>query len=153
MKRTGLRRRLCAALLILNLLFIWGNSALPGAVSARLSLWVQSFLFPHSAVLPAVGTGLLRKLAHFTEFACLGSLLCWRLGMAGCSRKNLILLPLFGGMTAACIDETVQIFIEGRGSSLVDVWIDTAGAAVGIGLMLTGHHIVHQMKMNRRTTK
>ena len=36
----------------------------------------------------------------------------------------------------ACIDECIQIFSPGRNPSLVDVGIDTAGAAVGVVLLL-----------------
>ena len=40
------RLRLCAALLIANLAFIWGNSMLPGEVSGAFSDWVKSLLLP-----------------------------------------------------------------------------------------------------------
>ena len=37
-----------------------------------------------------------------------------------------------GGLTAAFIDETIQLFVEGRGSSVADMWVDLAGAVIGI---------------------
>ena len=69
--------RICRAMLILNLCFIWGNSLLPGEVSGAFSDWVKELLMK---LLPmkenlSTGGGLLRKLAHFTEFAMLGLLL------------------------------------------------------------------------------
>ena len=41
---TDKRLRLCTALLIANLVFIWGNSLLPGEISGAFSDWVKSVL-------------------------------------------------------------------------------------------------------------
>ena len=144
MIRTEKRLRLCWALLVLNLCFIWGNSLLPGEVSGAFSDWVKALL---AAILPVgpdspMGGGLLRKLAHFTEFAALGMILSWLIGMLGKNR----LLPLLWGGAAACVDETIQRFVPDRGPSLRDVGIDTCGVAVGMILLLTGHYLVTRAK-------
>ena len=104
---------LCTGLIACCLCFIWGNSLMPGEVSAAFSDWVGEIL---EALLdmppqPSQGRGLLRKIAHFTEFAALGMLLTWRMGMQG---KPLWLAQLFGSL-AACVDETIQCFVPGRG--------------------------------------
>lgn len=147
MIRSKKRLRLCVCLLTLNLVFIWGNSLLPGGVSEAISRWVAKLLQAMTD-LPVntsqSGHGLLRKLAHFSEFACLGALLAWLAGMAGERGFHGWSLPLLGGMTAACVDETIQTMIPERGPSVLDVWIDTAGAAVGIGLLLLGHHLIRK---------
>ncbi len=44
MLRTEKRMRLCRCLLVLNLLFIWGNSMLPGSVSGAISQLVRDLL-------------------------------------------------------------------------------------------------------------
>ena len=143
MIRTQTRLRICWTLLILNLCFIWGNSLLPGEISGRISDWVKELL---SALLPGgtpgEGGGLLRKLAHFTEFACLGALLCWLMGML--QKHPALALSL--GMAAACVDETIQRFVPDRGPSLRDVGIDTCGCVVGMTLLLTGHHLLKRRK-------
>ena len=41
MIRTDKRLRICVTLLILILVFIWGNSLMPGTVSQAISNWVQ----------------------------------------------------------------------------------------------------------------
>lgn len=141
------RIRWCMCLLCLNLLFIWGNSMMPGEVSAQLSQTVGELignLLNLAPGEPESGHGLLRKLAHFSEFACLGMLLSWRLGMAGRRGRDLAALTLLGGLSAACVDETIQVFVEGRGSSLIDVWIDTGGAAVGMILLIIGHDLCNR---------
>ena len=147
MKRTDKRLRVCVALLICNLVFIWGNSLLPGEVSAAFSDWVKTLLanlFPGDG--PAhQGTGLLRKIAHFSEFCTLGMCLCWLFGMLG--RKKV--WPFFWGGLAACIDETIQCFVPDRGSSIRDVLLDSGGVLTGMLLLYLGHTILKKRKTNR----
>ena len=140
MKKTNRRLYLCVALIAINVLFIWGNSCLPGSVSGAISHWVRnvlSFLFPGGASDPDSGHGLVRKLAHFTEFACLGALFTWLFGML--SKPLLIALPC--GFLVACADETIQRFVPDRGPAFKDVLIDTSGVLVGIGLLILGYTI------------
>lgn len=136
MIRTQKRLRLCIALLIANLAFIWGNSLLPGEVSGALSQWLKELL-RFGGEDPSAGHGLLRKIAHFTEFACLGACLSWLFGML---RKQ-SWLPLLCGFLAACLDETIQVFVPDRGPAIWDVGIDTAGVCLGIAALLIGHSI------------
>lgn len=135
--------RLCTALIAVNLVFIWGNSLLPGDISGEISGWVKDVIL---AILNLSGTGaegghgLLRKLAHFSEFACLGALLCWRLGMKGETGKRLWQPVLLGVLLTACADETIQTMVPDRGPSVIDVWIDTCGGLTGMTALLAGHH-------------
>ena len=140
MKRTDKRLRLCITLLICNLIFIWGNSLLPGEVSGAISDWVKwllSQIFSGSAK-PHVGGGLLRKIAHFTEFAALGMCLAWLHGMLQRGK----LRPFFGGAAAAAVDETIQRFVPDRGPSIRDVCIDSAGVLTGIMLLWLGYYLL-----------
>ena len=125
---------LCIALLCVNLAFIWGNSLLPGEISGALSNWLKDLLAPLFGSKPGAsgGGGLLRKLAHFTEFTCLGLCLCWLIRMLREKNWEHWLLPLSGGFLAACIDETIQIFVPLRGPAIKDVGIDTLGVTLGI---------------------
>lgn len=146
MIRTEKRLRLCWTLLILNLCFIWGNSLLSGSVSGSFSDWVKLLL---QSVLPGgpeggIGGGLLRKLAHFTEFACLGAVFSWLFGMLK-RNPGWVLACGFG---TACVDETIQCFVPDRGPSLRDVGIDTCGCIVGMLILLTGHFISKKIKQH-----
>ena len=141
MIRTDKRLRICTALLICNLAFIWGNSLMSAEVSQAFSDWVKSILTSllsgGSSGSDEGGSGVLRKIAHFTEFSALGFLLSWRFGML---KKGW--LPAFiCGAASACIDETIQIFIPLRGPGIKDVCIDSAGALTGI-LTLTIIHLL-----------
>jgi len=139
MIRTEKRMRICTALLILNIAFIWGNSLLPGEVSGAFSDWVKEILAKLFASddLQDSGGGLLRKIAHFSEFAMLGILFSWRFGML---QKKLHWAAVSGFLTA-CADETIQRFVPDRGPSIWDVGIDTCGVLTGMLLIYIGHSI------------
>ncbi len=146
MIRTEKRLRLCAALILCNLVFIWGNSLLPGEISGAFSDWVKSILaqlFPGS-VRPHSGGGLLRKIAHFTEFAALGMCLAWLHGMLQKGR----LQPFLWGVLVASADETIQRFVPGRGPSLRDVCIDASGVLTGMILLWCGHYCFEKISAN-----
>ena len=142
MKRTKKRMILCIALLIAVLAFIWGNSLANGETSGNMSGRLMQWI---NMVLRLEGDGadmlhrIIRKGAHFTEFACLGLLLTWLFGMMGEKKGHLFCMPLLFGMMAACVDETIQVFVPDRGPSPVDIWIDTCGVAAGIVILLIGH--------------
>lgn len=76
-----------------------------------------------------------RKLAHFTEFFVLGAELSGLLWFERQRSFQSYLNVWFAGELCALFDETIQIF-SGRGPSVADVWLDTAGATCGIFLLL-----------------
>ncbi len=144
------RSALCTWLLVLNLAFIWGNSMLPASASGALSDWVKACL---QWLLPgdgddSQGGGLLRKLAHFSEFLSLGAVLCWFWGMRRKKRLACVALAAACGIAAACVDETIQHFSPGRYPSIRDVLIDAVGVAVGISLFRIGYTIYKKAKNN-----
>ena len=100
------------------LLVIWGHSCMPatqsGAESGALLTVVQQLL-------PWMTDHVLRKCAHFAEYAVLGAL------------TAAALLP---GTFAALCDETIQLFVPGRSGQIADVWLDTAGYLTGALLTL-----------------
>ena len=155
MIRTKKRMLLCILLLIALLAFIWGNSLTTGtqsgAMSGRVMAWINAFLHVENAEALHL---VIRKMAHFTEFACLGAVLCWLFAMMGEKKGHLFCMPLLCGLLAACVDETIQVFTPDRGPSLIDIWIDTAGVSAGIILFLIGYHYIRkkQMKKNLEET-
>ena len=123
--------------------FIWGNSLLPGDISGAISDYVKNTLaslFAQGEQQPESGGFLLRKMAHFTEFTALGLCLCWLFGMQGKGK----LPPLLWGMLAACVDESIQLFVPGRGPSVRDVCIDSGGVLLGVNLLTLGHHYLQK---------
>lgn len=77
---------------------------------------------------------ILRKCAHFTEFAVLGVLSSLTLLQTNVSRRGLVAIGFC--LAVAAMDETLQLFVDGRAGRVVDVMIDGAGALTGIGMVL-----------------
>ncbi len=137
MIRSQKRITLCGVLIALNIAFIWVNSLLPREVSAAFSGLVgqvMDWLFPSQGTMAeGEGNGILRKIAHFTEFCTLGVLLSWMAGMLW--QEKWVLMPIIAGVAVACIDETIQCFVPGRGPGVLDVLIDAAGVVLGVMLI------------------
>lgn len=139
MIRSRKRMTLCTVLIAVNIAFIWGNSLMPRELSAafsRLVGQIVDWLFPSQGTMAeGEGNGILRKLAHFTEFCALGTLLSWQVRMLRQKKWEHFVLPLAAGVTVACIDEIIQCFVPGRGPGLLDVAIDSAGVLLGVALL------------------
>ena len=128
-----------ACIVILTLVFIWGNSLLSAELSSLESGFVLRVFGPHIEVLQRLlarfgilcdKTLLVRKLAHFSEFGVLGVVtmilfapmkLRFRIPLAACLCLG-----------AALFDEGLQHFSSGRAPALRDVAIDFSGAVCGI---------------------
>lgn len=137
------RRRLWALAAGVWTLVIWGHSLLPAAQSSAESSWVMEAMAPLLALTglaPDCWHTLVRKLAHMTEFALLGTFWTAALplsGAGGCSpEKDRACQVLLACVLTALADETIQWFVPGRGSGVTDVWIDLLGAAIGLGAAL-----------------
>ena len=138
MIRSDRRLRLCRVLLVLTLAFIWGNSLMPAEVSLGFSQWVKALLarfLSGDTPITEEGSGLLRKIAHFTEFTALGIVLTWRGGMLGKNPGKTFL----SGVSAAVADETIQRFVPGRNSSSLDVLLDSSGVLTGMLVIYLGY--------------
>ena len=144
------RALLWGVLLMLNLALIWGNSLVSGAESGQMSGGIMEFVMELLRIEPEFADTLhlvIRKLAHITEFACLSALITWCLGRVKEKRIHQILLAVLISMAVALMDETIQLRTPDRGPSLVDVWIDTLGAVLG----MTAVHLVHHLKKKNKT--
>ncbi len=139
-----MKKRILSILIVLNLALIWGNSMLTGLSSEAVSGGLLAFLGRFLPVLlTEAGHTFLRKAAHFSEFALLGLLYCGRHRLV----KGEAPVHLMGfGLAVACIDETIQIFTPGRASSLIDVWIDASGFALGLLLIVIFYTISNKIK-------
>ena len=127
---------------------------MPASVSGALSQWVKEVL---RGVLPGNGAedsgdGLLRKLAHFCEFSMLGTLLMWLYAMRLKRWLHAAGLSIGCAAATAVVDELIQAFSPGRNSNIWDMGLDTAGAALGIGLLWLGYIITKKIKMKDKIT-
>ena len=124
-----------------------------GAVSGRITTWVLKLILPgfedfsqekQDAIRSTVGF-LVRKGAHFSEYALLGFSLM--LHIAQIQKKITVGLPWLWawviGTIYAASDEFHQGFVAGRGPSVRDVMIDSAGVMAGTLILIW---IVHRCK-------
>lgn len=119
------------ALSALWVCFIFARSVKPAGVSSAESGNILALM---RLVFPGITMHIVRKLAHFTEFAILGTLIC--LTQLQTRRSNPP-VSLFAGLLCALSDETIQLFISGRSSQVQDVWIDFSGFAAATAVIYT----------------
>ncbi len=116
-------------------LFIWSNSMQTGETSGEMSLsiavWFEDIFAFVFGVKPTFDFNfLVRKAAHFLEYAVLALLICFFLYFALYTKKkrNLLLFcTLPAGAAVAFIDEGIQMFTDGRAGLISDVMIDFCG--------------------------
>ena len=142
-KKLTLDRTLSAAAVALwmGVIFLFsaqtGNDS--GSTSGGIVRWLVNLFHPHFSQMPegqqmgilALWHTLIRKGAHFSEYAILGALLCNALRTCNLSRPLRWLIPIAGSAIYAMSDEVHQYFVPDRVCSIVDVGIDTAGAIFG----------------------
>ncbi|MER2113744.1 MAG: VanZ family protein [Solibacillus isronensis] len=75
---------------------------------------------------------IVRKNAHFTIYFFLGIFALLALKLTGLKHSRSAIIALVLCMIYAVTDEYHQLFVEGRGAQLKDIFIDWAGAATGI---------------------
>lgn len=124
--------------LIACIIFIFSNSMQMGDESENASAIVLSYMrkvlvrlgFPGAA--QRLTMHIVRKLAHFCEFALEGFLLMLCLRVYTRHFVRHISWPILGGLLTALTDETLQLFFPGRSSQVTDVWIDFSGVLAGL---------------------
>lgn len=161
MRRKRLYTLFAMILLILLYVMIFFLSAEDAESSSEFSLKVTRALFQFlyrikggSGGTQAVdyaavsAEGIVRKLAHFTEYTCVGALsysimVTWRGTMW--KGRIFVMLQL---LISAVADEFHQYFVPGRNASVKDVVIDTAGGIVGMAIILAGHYVRKRSEQN-----
>ena len=142
-----MKKTILTVLLVLMLLFIWGHSMVPAEASAAESGRVGALLTPFLELFVGKVTDhLVRKLAHFSEYAALGVLLGAQLLVHGRTSLFHWSYVLLCALAAAVTDETIQLFVEGRGAQVQDVLLDLGGSAAGLLLLWLLSRIVRHLR-------
>lgn len=166
-------------LLILYILFIYSNSMRPAvqssAESGRVLRLLQDLAESAGIAVPWLTEHIVRKCAHFIEYTGLGILLRQSAAYIKWDRsisENMGSLSALGNQTlryqkkenrtsvflelhrvaifaVPFVDETLQLFTEGRSGQISDVWLDMAGALTGTVLYLAVHRI-HSLIVNNK---
>lgn len=145
MKKT---RIIFVVLVLFSVGFIWINSIVPAGESGRISSFVRDILNFFLGGKIVLSENAVRKLAHFMEFAFFGivfSLLLWD------NLKNKISFVILCGLFTAVLDETIQLFTDGRSSQIKDVWIDFTGFVLSVLVMTLINFIISLKKKKKRS--
>lgn len=123
------------------------TAAVSGGASRGIVRWLLSYLpgvYTQDTV--AFLDHLLRKTAHFTLYFILG------FSLTGCFQRQRRIPPALAalptGSALAGLDEFHQIFVDGRGPMLSDVFLDTCGVAAGC-LFRTALHKVRLTRVRK----
>lgn len=94
----------------------------------------------------------IRKLAHFSEYACMGILVYVLWSQWLCRGKRLYLLTVGWVFCSATADEFHQLFVPGRYGSFADVCLDTCGGAFGLLVCVLAGRLLQRFikKRNRQ---
>ena len=93
---------------------------------------ILELLFPNSVFEEEYIHHIVRKLAHFTIYFILGVLVSYLLNVGKRTSKKIVFVAGICCLLFAISDETLQLFIYGRGAQVSDVLIDITGASLGI---------------------
>ncbi len=156
MKKVKIIRTILIILTLLTLAVIWGHSFMSRAQSSQESAYVKDILeslMSSSGNIFVISELLIRKSAHFLEYAILGTeiIALIVLGDFTISKAKAYILYFISSVTAlfvALTDETIQFF-SGRASRVLDVWLDFAGASVAIWVFLLVWHLIKNKVGNK----
>ncbi len=157
-----MRKKIIAAsswiIVLLWMILIFRLSGQVAHKSNGLSLGITDFIinafksfWPGEAFDTGNLNHIVRKTAHFTAYLILGILSCNALKQSGVNgwRKPVLALGLC--ILYAASDEVHQLFVAGRSGQPLDVFIDSLGAAAGIGIytLLGKYSIVRNKKIKK----
>lgn len=127
------QRNWCVVLVVW-LAVIWGHSLVAGPESAAESNFIVDFLQPLFGALGVTDVDtmsfVVRKCAHFSEYAILGVIVANNLRVRGIGKSRAVLLHVVAA-AVPIVDESIQLFSAGRDGNPRDVLIDCAGLALG----------------------
>lgn len=90
-----------------------------------------------------ISHNMLRKIAHFCEFAALGFFTASAFRFSFCKVK--FFFPLIPCVLYAASDEIHQIFVPGRAFGVFDIFIDSCGSLTGILVFLLLIFIIEKL--------
>ena len=144
---------LLTILTIAYIFFIWIHSFMSAEASTVESTSVLNFV---QVFLRNLGFSLeltdhiIRKAAHFCEFALLGALVLWNSYLFNKSIIKNILSCGFICLATATIDEYIQLFSPGRAGMVTDIILDFSGVIAGYLFFILVYCIYINIKNRER---
>lgn len=126
--------------ILIYICVIYGNSLTPAVVSSQESGFllarIQVTFETWGLESMWLTEHIIRKTAHFVEYAGLGFLLVqgFKAWIRPMGRRFRTVLEL--SFIIPFVDETIQLFVSGRSGQVSDVWLDMCGAAFGLAVTM-----------------
>ena len=139
-----MKKMIYLLLSVLIMGFIFGNSMMDAtdsnSESRFLTAFVQNVLNWLGFHVPIAELHhIIRKCAHFTEYALQAFFVVKALSAFRVRRQTWLAYALLIGLLTAVIDENIQLYSIGRSGQVTDVLLDFSGTIAGIVIaMLTG---------------
>ena len=161
MKKDVLKTILSFIAVVLWAVVIFGFSSQSGSVSSNTSgsvIRIVAEIFNPSfdkisiseqAEIIKAWQNVVRKGAHFFEYAVLGVLLANAFYRITAGVKKW-LFPIFTCLIYAVSDELHQFFVPKRSCSLKDVFLDTFGGMVGVAIFLSVAYLIKKVKQKKK---
>ena len=122
-------------LLIAAIIFIFSSFGADGSnAQSGFIVSVITSIFPTASNLDILTT-IVRKSAHFLEYALLGFFTAR--AFAAYNKHPAWAIP--AGIVYAVTDEFHQLFVPGRSCEITDVLIDSVGVTLGAGIYVISH--------------
>lgn len=151
------RRRRWRLILVFYVLFIYSNSMKPAAISSResggLLLLLQQMFLKSGISAGMLTEHLIRKSAHFAEYTLLGLLLYKNVQLCPWRDETRRFAVIAAGFFLPFVDETIQLFAEGRSGQISDVWLDMSGVCAGILISICVEVVVRRGRRKGRGEK
>lgn len=122
---------------ILTVIFIFSNSMKNGEASSADSEWLSELVVKvinsvfKTSITPEDVAAPIRTFAHFAEFALLAFCLSGTFYNLLEKAKKYFPAVFITTVVVSLIDETIQLFSEGRAFQLFDIFIDSSGGIFG----------------------
>ena len=129
--KKNILRIILIILIIAWMCMVFGFSNAGGNESTGISITIARFLVKNEVYIE-FAEKIIRKIAHLSEYA-IGAVLVYSLMLTfKLDIKVQFLSSLFFIIVYAITDEVHQLFIPGRSGNILDVWIDSLGALIGL---------------------
>lgn len=124
----------------LYVLFIYSNSMKIADTSSkdsgRVLYLIHDMLYKFEINANWLTEHFVRKMGHFSEYSLLGILLFGCMRSQGVQVERRWFFHITAGFLIPFLDETIQLFVEGRSGQISDVWLDCAGVTFGTLIMV-----------------
>lgn len=135
MRKKNFLRGILIILIIIWAVFVFNMSNQQGTESSGLSKKITAIFFKTEELIEIIEP-IIRKLAHFSEYAIGGALFISLFLTYDWSLKKQISISIGIGIWYAILDEIHQLFVPNRSGNIIDVGIDSLGIICGVGFVI-----------------